>query len=356
MTDELSNVVDEQFAQAPERAHWRGAAEATALGDRVLPDPVEAWPSRLRDSTLLVLAVVAHEHEVSVKEIRRAVGHRRITRLSLRTLERLELVGCERRPGHNLWYPTPEGAQLGVTPYVARLLSAIRPRYRGYPREGMSVGRFRNVGTMHGPPIFSPAWTLEKVTDPQILAKSIRSGTKDAREYALSRLVALNDPASVKVLCEIVQTTRGNDEEFIRKGVIALGSFDSPAAVDTLIDIASHRDSLMREPAVRALGRLRAPAAIPVLIDLINYPSEPVRAAALTALGRIGDQASADAVAIALEDSHFEVRHSAREALVKLGAIEQLRHNRRRFLPLRALDTSHARVTAHHHHRLQQND
>lgn len=345
-------MADEQDVEMVEHSRWQEAAEATARGDEIEPAPDEAWQRRLRDSTLLVLAVVAHEHEASVRQIHRAVGRDNFPgalRLSLRKLKRLELIDCEHRPGHNFWYATPAGATLGVTPYVARLLGAVRPRYRTRPREGMSAARFWKVGSTHGPPIFSPAWTLADVTDPQVLADAIRNGTSDDREYALTKLVALRDPAGVDALREIVNEARGKDEDFARKAVVALASFDSPASVDMLIDIASHRDSLMREAAARGLGRLRAPAAIPTLVDLIDYPSEPVRAAAVTALGRIGERSSAAATAVALGDPHSEVRDCARQALIKLGASEPLKHNPRRLLPLRALDARRARAAVRHH-------
>jgi HEAT repeat protein len=222
--------------------------------------------------------------------------------------------------------------------------SELLVSHRPLDLRSRSVGRFRKVGTTGGPPIFSPAWTLHDVTDPQVLAHAIRTGTPDDRAYALTKLVALRDPASVDVLREVVEHAHGNDELYVRKGVVALGNFDTPASIATLIDIARHRDSIMREAAVRALGRLRAPSAIPILVDLIAYPSEPVRAAALTALGRIGDPASAAAIAAALDDPDMVVRHCARKALIKLGATEALKHNPGRLLPLRAFDASRARA------------
>lgn len=80
----------------------------------------------------------------------------------------------------------------------------------------------------------------------------------------------------------------------------------------------------MREAAARSLGRLKATKAIPTLIELIGYASESVRAAAIRALGRIGDPSTAIPIATALTDPDGSVRHCARQALVQLGAVEQL--------------------------------
>jgi hypothetical protein len=58
----------------PGRAQWAEAERATALGDKVLPDPEAVRLAEFRDATLLVLAVVAHAHGATAREIRRATG------------------------------------------------------------------------------------------------------------------------------------------------------------------------------------------------------------------------------------------------------------------------------------------
>lgn len=323
------------------------AQVATELGDEVPRDAEELWLSRLRDATLLVLAVVAHAHEASAREIRRSVGRQwpGAVRLSLRTLQRKDLVEREYRPGPDFWCATPEGTRLGVVPYVTRLLGAIKPRHTGVAAAGFSVDRFRSVGTSHGPPIFSPEYGLANVSDPQALAEAFRTGTADDRAYAVTKLVALRDPASVPVLCEVAQR-HGDEELLARKAVIALGSFQSPTSVEALIDIAAHRDSFMREAAARSLGHLKAADAIPTLVQLIGYPSKPVRAAAVRAVGRIGEPSVAGAVAVALGDDDAAVRRCTREALIELGAVHQLEENTGRPRPLRMLDVRRAREVA----------
>ncbi len=341
--------MDDRFVGTPEEERLVDAAIATALGDTIPPDPEEVWLSRLRDATLLVLGVVAHAHGASAKEIRRATGQwPGAVRLSLRSLRRAGLVEREHRPGPDHWYATPEGTQLGVVPYVTRLLSAIVPLYRGRPWRGWSVGRFNAIGTEHGPPIFRPSVTLADVNEPEALAAVIRTGIHDDRAYAVTKLIALKDPASVEILREVAQR-HGEGEPLARQAAIALGSFSTPSSIDTLIDLAGHRDSLVREAAARSLGRLHATKAIPTLIKLIGYGSEPVRAAAVRALGQIGDPSAVTAIAVALTDSDSSVRRCARHALVQLGAIEQLKNNPMRLWPLRVIDVSRARtVTAHH--------
>ncbi len=333
----------------PENKRLIEAAVATTLGDEVVADPEEVWLARFRDATLLVLAVVAHAHEISAKDVRRATGQWPISvRLSLRSLCRVDLLGREYRPGPDYWFATAEGTRLGVVPYVTRLLGAARPRYRGLPLAGWSAARFRFVGTTHGPPIFSPAYTLAHVTDPDVLSEAIRTGTHDDRAYALTKLVALRDPASVDILCEVAQE-RGKEEPLARQAVIALGTFASPTSIGALIDVAAHRDSILREAAARSLGRLHATEAIPTLIDLLDYPSEPVRAAAVLGLARIGDPSVAPALASALNDPDGRVRRCTLDALVRLGAVDQLQNNPNRARPLRSLDARRARAVAERH-------
>jgi HEAT repeat protein len=339
------------FVDTPEEERLVDAAVATSLGDTVLPDPTEVWLSRFRDATLLVLAVVAHAHGASAKEIRRASGQCRLAvRLSLHSLQRAGLIEREYRPGTDHWFATPEGTQLGVVPYVTRLLSAIVPLYRRQPWRGWSVGRFNAIGTEHGPPIFRPSVTLADVNEPEALAEVIRTGIHDDRAYAVTKLIALKDPASVEILREVAQR-HGEDEPLARQAAIALGSFPTTSSIDALIDIAGHRDSFVREAAARSLGRLHATKAIPTLIELIGYDSEPVRAAAVHALGRIGDPSAVTAIAVALTDSDGSVRRCARHALVQLGAVEQLKNNPMRLRPLRVIDVGRARTVAAHHSR-----
>jgi HEAT repeats len=324
---------------------WAAAAAATELGDKVASDPEEIWLSRFRDATLLVLAIVAHAHEASAREIRRGVGRQwpGALWLSLRSLRRAALVEREYRPGPDYWSATPAGTRLGVVPYVTRLLGAAVPLWRGFPAYGWSVGRFGRVGTTHGPPIFSPAYTLADLHDPEKLADVIRTGTRDDRAYAVTKLVALRDPSSVGILREVAKR-RGDEELLAREAVVALGSFDTEASIAALIDVAADRDSVLREAAARSLGRLRSIDAVPTLVALIGFPSEPVRAAALRALARIGDRSAVAPVAGALDDPDGSVRRCARHALVALGAADQLKSGRARPWPLGGLDVRRARA------------
>jgi HEAT repeat protein len=329
-------------SQDPDRAHWAQAEAATALGDQVVPDPEQVWLSRFRDRTLLVLAVVAHAHGLTAREIRRSTARLPgSTRWSLRLLRRAGLVERARRAGPDHWFATPRGIRLGVTPYVTRLLAAAKPLWKGW-WGAWSVGRFRNVGTTHGPPIFSPAYALADVHDPAELGEVIRTGTHDDRAFALTKLIALNDPASVPVLRELAGE-RGDEEPLARRAAVALGHVDTPASRSTLIEIAAKRDSLMREAAARSLGRLRATEALPTLVELVGFPSAPVRVAAIGALERIGEASAADDIGPALADSHRDVRRRARHALVGLGDSERLLRNPHRIWPLRKVDGMRAR-------------
>jgi hypothetical protein len=323
------------------------AARASSLGDEVPPDAEEVWLSRLGDSTLLVLAVVAHAHGTSAHEIRRATGQLRFTLgFSLHELRRAELIEREHRPGADHWFATPAGTRLGVVPYVVRLLGAIKPLYRGIPGTGWSLGRFSSIGTEHGPPIFRPSFDLAGVNDVDALAEVLRTGLRGDRAYALTKLIALNDPRAVDSLDEVAQR-RGEDEPLAREAAVALGSFDAPASIETLIALAASRDSLVREAAVRSLGRLHARAAIPTLEDLLrSYPSESVRAAAASALGRIGERSAIKALADALADRDRGVGRNARHALIELGAVRALHESSLRLEPLRSIDAVRARIAS----------
>jgi HEAT repeat protein len=252
------------------------------------------------------------------------------------------LVEREHRHGPDYWFATARGVQLGVTPYVTRLLGAARPKWTGWAGDWLIVGPLRKVGTTHGPPIFSPAWTLAEEHDPNKLGAVLRSGTEDDRAYALTKLIALNDPASIPILREVADR-HGDEEPLARQAVIGLGHFDTPASREALIEIAANRDSIMREAAAHSLGQLAAREAVPTLLELIDFPSEPVRVAALRALGRIGDPSAAPSIADALNDPDGTVRYSARHTLIQLGATGPLERAPGRPLPLRKLDVRRAR-------------
>ena len=276
------------------RAHWAQAEEATLLGDKLPLTTEEKWLAQYRDATLLALGVVSHEHGTTARHVGRATGQWYLSvRVSLRNLERAGLVERDPPDGgvsgfarRDRWLATVEGTRLGVTPYVSRLLQAAKPRYAGRPLRGWSGARFRTLGTENGPPIFRPSFALADVTDPTVLSEALSSRVQEDRKFALAKLIALNDPASVTVLAEVAHRG-GTDEQLAHDATVALSRFHTAESVAALIELASHRDSYIREAAVRSLGRLRAVEAIPVLEDLASYPSPSVRSAADTALARI---------------------------------------------------------------------
>jgi hypothetical protein len=295
------------------------AARATSLGDEVPTDPEELSLSRFGNGTLLVMAVVAHAHGTTRRHIRQASGQLPLaTWLSLRHLRDAALIEPERRRGAELWFATTAGSRLGVTPYVTRLLSSAHPLFPGFAHRGWSLGPFDRVGSEHGPPIFRPSVALADVNTVSELAAVLRTGIHDDRAYALTKLVALQDPDSVPLLAEVAQR-RGEDEPLARQATVALGSFRTREAVDAVIGLAEHRDSFIREAAARSLGRLGDPAALPALSQLLSYPSSPVREAAVRALRRIGGPGAMGALAAALHDDDRRVRHAARRALSSLN-------------------------------------
>jgi HEAT repeat protein len=125
---------------------------------------------------------------------------------------------------------------------VTRLLAATKPLWRGAPKD-WSVTRFRDVGTSHGPPIFSPAYALAAVHDPAKLGEVVRTGTHDDRAYALTKLIALNDPASAPVRAAAVG---------------ALGRIGGAAARDGIATALGDSDRQVRRCARHARRHLRA--------------------------------------------------------------------------------------------------
>jgi hypothetical protein len=70
--------VDDPFVEASREGFWTDPA-AYGVVDPDAADSVAQWLSHFRDATLLVLAVVAHGHGVSTREVRRATGQLRVS-------------------------------------------------------------------------------------------------------------------------------------------------------------------------------------------------------------------------------------------------------------------------------------
>ena len=95
--------------------------------------------------------------------------------------------------------------------------------------------------------------------------------------------------------------------------VRALGGIGDPLAVDRLCSALHDSNRDVRQAAAAALGKI-GPPAVGSLISAL--PDRYAAAYAARALGRIGDARAVPALVAALNDTHYEVRAAAVEALV----------------------------------------
>ena len=119
----------------------------------------------------------------------------------------------------------------------------------------------------------------------------MRDESDDVRVVAARSLAAIGDPAAVDALTAALADPSRWTATTVAADLVEMG----PAAVPTLIDIASAADS--EQPgaheaavtAVRVLGEIRDPRAEPVLIRLLKAATDlNVRARAAAALGAVG--------------------------------------------------------------------
>lgn len=128
-----------------------------------------------------------------------------------------------------------------------------------------------------------------------------------ARPEAAVALGEAGDPSAVPALVEAVDLSARDREgqETNRQIANALGALRAPAALPVLEKLTGSPDGFTQVAAVDALGQIGDPAAIDTLIAVATSPSvEPFTAKrALLALGRIGDpKASATVLRMLFEE------------------------------------------------------
>jgi HEAT repeat protein len=120
------------------------------------------------------------------------------------------------------------------------------------------------------------------------------------RAEAAMVLGELGDPAAAAGLVEALNlgATRREEQELNRKVAAALGELRAREAVPVLQKLAVSSDAYTQVAAVDALGRIGDPAAVDTLVGVATSPTvEPLTAQhALLALGQIGDPRAAPVV------------------------------------------------------------
>lgn len=112
---------------------------------------------------------------------------------------------------------------------------------------------------------------------------------------------------------------KSKNAETRRRAAFKLGAARKRGAVPALAAALSDPDWGVRHAAVEALGRIGDPRASEPLIVALHDPDWTVRSAAATALLHVGDAQSLDALIGALKSSDEFVRLSAVKALARIG-------------------------------------
>ncbi len=154
------------------------------------------------------------------------------------------------------------------------------------------------------------------------LVELMDDGSEDVRVVAARSLAAIGDPRAVEALTAALSDSSRWTATTVATNLIEMG----PAAVPTLIDIASAADSGGRGQydaavtAIRVLGEIRDPRAETVLIRLLSEGAElNARARAAAALGAVGGPLAPPALRAALLDGSWQVRAQAASSLGALG-------------------------------------
>lgn len=113
----------------------------------------------------------------------------------------------------------------------------------------------------------------------------------------------------IAALKQHIGTARGN--ELIR----ILGDMKDPRAVEPMIALLGHRDSLVRVTVVRSLHSWKDPRFVPPLIGALKDQDEEVRVSATRVLKELHDPRLVQPLVDALKDKVVNVRQHAAKAL-----------------------------------------
>jgi HEAT repeat protein len=163
--------------------------------------------------------------------------------------------------------------------------------------------------------------------------------TDDARErHALEDVLVRIGPPAVAPVMEalLTEAARPDTTRGVRLAAGVLGRLGDPAAVDALDSVHDHPDWKVRGAIGGALGRIGTAESVGPLVSMLADENEVVRKSAAVGLRRVAvrgtdeeepdveafralDESVIMALVGALGDPHYSVRHSASDALARIG-------------------------------------
>lgn len=164
---------------------------------------------------------------------------------------------------------------------------------------------------------------------------ALNDGAMQPMAWAEVVLQLLKDPASVPILCSLLQTRQNT---FATLGLLWSTAVKYPSEIkpalgelaETLIAALQDQESNVRDFAAKTLGQSGAPQAVPALIAALGDPHNSVRVSAAEALGALGDLTGIDAL---IEKLHTNLErhrrgggdHEYESVVAALGGIKNAR-------------------------------
>jgi HEAT repeat protein len=168
--------------------------------------------------------------------------------------------------------------------------------------------------------------TTEEET-PESLIAAVKSGSPSKRwqkAFELSNELnrgraVLRDEGVMNEVIHILRDRRRYDARTRAYMAGALARFESPRAVEALVEAAGDEEQDVRLHALWSIGRLGRPEAGPRAAELLAHPDPQTRKVAAYVAGTLGLSDAAPALAALLEDPVEDVRWNAALALARLG-------------------------------------
>lgn len=156
------------------------------------------------------------------------------------------------------------------------------------------------------------------------LARQLAHADPERKLRAISMIHQLNQGNLFeKALVRLAQHT---DHVVASAAVGALGSGESPEALDTLEDSLDHKDARVRANAVEALQQLQSTRHIDRLLHMADHEENRPRANAIAALMDMRTTDALGALSRMLSDHRSPHRNSALWLVEQAGLIEMARH------------------------------
>lgn len=142
---------------------------------------------------------------------------------------------------------------------------------------------------------------------------ALHAAVPETRQRAAWALGGFESPLAVDALIERLSDP---DAGVRSMAAWALGEIKDPHAVEALIEALPDFDSYVTEMIVRALGEIEDARAVPALVDFSSEEDPSLRATTAWALGEIKGSYAVEALAVVLQnDPDDRVRQAAVEAL-----------------------------------------